>query len=94
MVGEATADCHDEEEQVMCVFSMIQDGLDCPFATEILGVEVSVVEVDVNAESAIVAVCTRGKERIPVPILDLPLPSPRPDGWEWIEAYRHWRGGG
>ncbi len=94
MVAEATADCHDEEEQVMCVFSMIQDGLDRPFATEILGVEVSVVDVDVNAENAIVAVCTRGKERIPVPILDLPLPSPPPAGWEWIEAYRYWRGGG
>ena len=25
---------------------------------------------------------------------DLPLPSPRPAGTEWIDAYRHWVGGG
>jgi hypothetical protein len=28
-----------------------------------------------------------------IPTLDLPLPTPPPDGAEWIEAYRQWRGG-
>jgi hypothetical protein len=26
-------------------------------------------------------------------VLDLPLPTPPPEGWEWIEAFRHWAGG-
>lgn len=29
-----------------------------------------------------------------LPILELPLPSPPPEGAEWIEAYRQWRGDG
>ncbi len=50
--------------------------------------------IDLNDADEIVAVCTRGRSRQSVPILDLALPKPPPEGAEWIEAYRWWRGGG
>lgn len=68
---------------------MIEDNLEVPFETKVLGVEVTVERVDLTRREEIVAICIRGRERQPIPILDLPLPKPRPSGAEWIDAYRH-----
>ena len=73
---------------------MIEDNLALPFTTRVLGVEVTVVKVDLNDRDDVIAVCKRGKEFQSLPILDVPLPHPPPEGWEWIEAYRHWARGG
>ena len=94
LVEEATVDCHDESEAVMGLYTMIEDHLDVPFATTVLGVDVSVVGVELNEREEIVAVCVRGKERQAIPVCDLPLPLPPPRGAEWIEAYRHWTASG
>ncbi len=94
MIEEATVDCHDESEQMTGWFTMLDENLVVPFETTVFGVPVTVERVDLNRSEQIVAVCARGRDRQVLPILDLPLPTPPPDGAEWIEAYRHWRGEG
>lgn len=93
LVAEAVVDAYNEAEQAMGFFTMIEDNLELPFETEILGMSVKVERVDITEDGAIVAVCRRGKERLRVPILDIPLPRPLPAGVEWIAAYRYWRTG-
>jgi hypothetical protein len=92
-IEEATVDAYNESEQMMGLYTMLDEHLDVPFETEVLGVEVTVVKVDLTDDDQIVAVCRRGKSRQSIPILDLPLPSPPPRGAEWIDAYRRWARG-
>lgn len=94
MIEEAIADPHDESEQTMGWFTMIDERLRVHFETTVLGVPVTVERVDLNANEQIVGICRRGRSRQAIPILDLPLPSPPPEGAEWIEAYRQWRSDG
>jgi Calcium binding len=93
MIEEATVDCYNESEAATGLFTMLDENLALPFTTVILGVEVTVQEVDITERDEIVAVCRRGRDRQKVPILDLPLPEPRPEGSEWINAYRRWTKG-
>jgi hypothetical protein len=90
LVEDAIVDAYDEAEQRIGLLTMLQEHLAVPFATEILGVPVRVIRIDLNDADEIVAICRHGQQRQRLPILDLPLPSPPPVGWEWIEAYRHW----
>jgi hypothetical protein len=94
MIEEATVDAYGESEQTTGWFTMIDENLAVPFETTVLGMSVTVERVDLNASEQIVAVCTRGRNRQALSILDLPLPTPPPEGAEWIEAYRQWRGEG
>jgi hypothetical protein len=91
MIEEATVDAYGDDEQLTGLFTMIEDHLMMPFATTVLGVEVTVQTVDLTGDS-IVAVCVRGRNRQRIDLLDLPLPTPPPDGTVWIAAYRHWAG--
>jgi hypothetical protein len=93
MIEEATVDAHDESEQRVGFYTMIEDNLALPFRTEVLGVEVTVKQIAMNDAEEIVAICLRGRTRPAIPILDLPLPSPPSAGAEWIEAYRRWSRG-
>jgi hypothetical protein len=86
LVEEATVDCYNDDEQLTGLFTMMEDNLALPFATQVLG-----VRVDLRGDR-IVAICHRGRERQPIAILDLKLPEPPPDGAQWIEAYRRWSG--
>ena len=72
---------------------MLVDNLARPFRTVVLGVDVTVADVDLTEEGQIIAVCMRGAATQRVPILDLPLPTPAPEGTTWIEAYRRWERG-
>ena len=90
MVEEATVDANDESEQVCGFYTMLENDLELPFNTVVLGAEVTVERLDLTDDDHIVVLCRRGQERQRLPILDLPLPEPPPKGWEWIEAYRHW----
>ena len=92
MIEEATVDAYGEAEQITGWFTMIDENLEVPFETMVLGVQVTVERVDLKGSEQIVAVCKRGRDRQALPILDLPLPAPPPDGAEWIEAYRQWLG--
>jgi hypothetical protein len=90
MIAEAVVDAHDEEEQLAGFHAVIEDALAVPFRTTVLGVEVTVTQIDLRSGSGLVAICSRGEHHQAVGILDLPLPSPPPDGAEWISAYRRW----
>jgi hypothetical protein len=89
LVAEAVVDCYNDDEQLIGLFTIIQDNLTVPFTTQVLGVEVTVRRVDLR-HGGVVAVCHRGRIKQAIGILDLPLPEPPPDGTQWIEAYRHW----
>ena len=73
---------------------MLDEHLDVPFDTRLLGSTATVERIDMANDGQIVAICRRGRSRQTIPILDLPLPSPPPAGAEWIEAYRCWATGG
>jgi hypothetical protein len=90
LIEEATVDAYDESEQIVGFYTMLQEHLEMPFQTAVLGVEVTAEKVDLSDDNQIVVVCTRGKARQRIPILDLPLPKPPPKGVEWIDAYRRW----
>jgi hypothetical protein len=92
LVGEAIVDCYDREEQLAAFYTMIQDNLATPFQTQVLGLDVTVQDVDLRDDAGVIAICARDAFRQAVPILDLRLPVPRPEGAEWIDAYRHWLG--
>ena len=93
LVEEAIVDAYGDAEQRTGFLVALEDHLDLPFETSVLGVAVTVEKVDITAADEIVAICRRGRQRLPVPILELPLPAPRPPGAEWIEAYRRWARG-
>ena len=91
LVEEAITDAYGDEEQVGGFYTMMENDLQLPFETEILGVKVTVEAIDLTDAYDIVAVCRKGKSRQRIGIRELPLPSPPPAGAEWIAAYRHWR---
>lgn len=93
MIEEATVDAYCESEQVTGWFTLIDEHLEVPFETTVLGIPVTVERVDLSRSEQIVAICRRGRKRQTVPILDVPLTMPPPEGAEWIEAYRQWLGG-
>jgi hypothetical protein len=93
LIEEAIVDAYGESEQATGFFTMLEEHLKIPFETQVLGVTVTVAKTDLNERDDIVAICCRGPERQTLPILDLQLPDPPPDGWQWIEAYRHWARG-
>jgi hypothetical protein len=89
MVEEATIDCYGEEEQLTGFACMVQENLEVPFKTTVLGITVTVTGVT-HASHGLVADCVRGRYKQAIHVLDLPLPEPPPKGAEWIAAYRHW----
>ena len=90
MIEEATVDAYGDSEQITGFFCLLEEHLQLPFNTEVLGIEVTVESLDVTDEEEIVVICSRGKSRQRISILDLPLPSPPPQGAEWIDAFRRW----
>jgi Calcium binding len=89
LVMEAVVDAYGQDEQLAGFFAVFEENLAFPFTTRVLGVEVTVADIDLT-DCGIVAICARGTHRQSIPIPDLPLPAPPPPGSEWIAAYRHW----
>ena len=93
LIHEATVDCHDEDEQLTGLFSVMEENLALPFMTPILGVDASVASIEMDDSGRIKAVCERDGQQQRIDLVDLPLPSPPPSGVEWIAAYRRWLDG-
>jgi hypothetical protein len=91
MIEEATVDAYGESEQMAGWLTKLEEHLELPFDTEVLGVSVRVTRIDHRAGDRLVAMCTRGRARQAIGLTDLPLTAPTPRGAEWIEAYRRWR---
>jgi hypothetical protein len=89
MIREATVDCNDEEEALTGFATLVEENLEVPFETTVLGVTVTVTGV-IQRSHGLVADCARGRHRQEIHVLDLPLPKPPPKGAEWIAAYRRW----
>ncbi|HUA22865.1 MAG TPA: calcium-binding protein [Steroidobacteraceae bacterium] len=75
LIAEAIVDACTEPEQRTAFYTLLDDRLDTPFVTKILGVAVSVERVEFTKEEQIVAICRRARSRQAVPILELPLPA-------------------
>lgn len=90
LIQEATVDCHDEDEQLTGLFSVMEENLALPFMTPILGVDASVAAIEMDDSGRIKAICERDGQQQRIDLVDLPLPSPPPSGVEWIAAYRRW----
>lgn len=88
MIGEALVDCYSDSEMVTAMMTAVQDYLDLPFTTKVLGLTVNVVAVELNDAEEVVALCKCNGKRQRIPLLDLPIPDPPPAGAEWIAAYR------
>ena len=84
MIEEATVDCYDELEQASGFYTMIEDHLAIPFTTQVLGVEVSVVGVEMDNDGSLKAVCERNGKRQLIGLIDLELPKSPPSGADWI----------
>jgi Calcium binding len=93
LIEEAVVDANGESEQATGFYTMLENDLQVPFDTQILGVTVSVEGIDITEDDQLVAVCRKGKTRQRISLSELPLPSPPPPGAEWIVAYRYWRTG-
>jgi hypothetical protein len=92
LIEEATVDAKDEAEQALGLYAMISDNLVLPFETKVLGAAVEVSDIDLTDDDRVVAICHAGGQKQKIDLADLPLPRQRPEGAEWIEAYRRWRG--
>ena len=93
LVEEATVDAYGEDEQATSLFYAVEEHLSVPFEVEVLGLPVKVEKVELTGRDDIVVVCRRGKQKQHIRLLDLNVPDPPPEGWEWVEAFRHWAGG-
>jgi hypothetical protein len=93
LIDEAIVDAHDPEEQAMGFLACIDDQVQVPFTTVVLGRPVTVTGFTDSPDGAVVAVCKAGRATQRIALLDLPLPTPPPQGHEWIAAYRRWRKG-
>ena len=89
LVEQATLDAYNDEEQLTGFAVMIEDNLQMPFETTVLGVRITVRGIT-QAEASIVADCVRDGQHQPISVLDLPLPEPPPKGAAWIAACRRW----
>ena len=90
LIAESTVDAYNDSEQRVGFLTMLEENVELPFKTTVLGVEVIVERFDMNESEQIVVACRNGRTRQRIALLDLPLPNPLPRGFEWIEAYRHW----
>jgi len=75
MIEEAIVDAYGESEQIVGFYTMLEDNLEVPFKTEMLGVEVTVERIDLTDDERIIAVCSRGKAGSVCRCSILPLPS-------------------
>jgi hypothetical protein len=93
LIEEATVDCYNESEQITGFYTMLEENLELPFETQILGVKVTVERLDLTDMEEVVAICRREQAQQTIPILYLPPPTLPLRGAEWIEAYRRWARG-
>lgn len=63
LIEEATVDTYDEVGAVNGFLAIVDEHLDVPFTTSVLGAEVHVVEIRLTNDSRVVARCAGGGRR-------------------------------
>ena len=86
LIAEATVGCYGDDEQLASLLTMINDNLTVPFGATVVGVQVTIREVELTVDGRIVAGCVGDGVEQRISLLDLPLPDPVLDGAEWVEA--------
>lgn len=76
LIEEATVDTYDEIEAVNGFLAVVDEHLAVPFATTVLGVEVTVVKIYLTNDSRMVARCVREGFQQDIGLAELPLPEP------------------
>lgn len=75
LVEEMLVDAYGESEQETAFYTMLENDLQLPFETQILGVTATVESIDITGDDQLVAVCRAGKTRPRILVAELPLPS-------------------
>ncbi len=95
LIEEATVDCYNEDEAHVGFMCTVGDKVVCPFPAKVLGEDVEVVELrDAEFGHGVDAVCRYKGKEYRINLHSLEWPKQKPEGYEWIEAYRAWLGGG
>ena len=96
LLEEATADCHDEEEEFTGIFyTLAEGGLNLPLEARALGDLVKVVDLDGASSSlrrGIVALVRKGDREYSLALAELEFVDPDPASAEWLEVYQYWLG--
>lgn len=92
LIEEATVDCYDPAEQHSGLVNTVVESVECPFKATIIGEEVEVVELREPARGfGLEAVCRYKGKDYRIDVGSLQWLKQKPEGFEWIEAYQHWR---
>jgi hypothetical protein len=93
LIDEATADSQDESDEHACLLSMIREEVVCPFPARVQGEDVECTGFERPQSGYGVNVACRTKKGMTriVDISMLEWVDPHPKGYQWIEAYFHWR---
>jgi hypothetical protein len=95
LIKEVTVDAYDEGEQLEAFRQAFEDSDGLPFAAQVVGMDVEVVEVefDGNVLRGLVARCRRGGQQHTVALLDVtPSTEVEPAVAELLAAHRRWAG--
>jgi len=71
MIEEATVDAYDESEQATGWFTMLENNLELPFETAVLGVSARVTRIEQRDEDRLVAICVRGRDEQAIGLVDV-----------------------
>ena len=90
LIGEITADCYDEDEQLMGFQNAFEEDANFPCPGTVVGAEVEVLSVSVgDHRRELIATCERGSHQYDIALLDIEL-RPDPETSRLISAYRRW----
>jgi len=90
LIDQATVDAYDEDEQAAGFFAVLEENLQIPFSTTVLGMPVVVESLELGSRNRISAICKREGHRQRISLEDVTLPKPAPRGAEWVAAYCLW----
>lgn len=93
LINEATVDCYGEEEEFWGMLAALEDELEFPLKTTLIGEWVELIGLDTNGSSSrrgiVARVHHKGKE-YSVSLADLQMGDANSHSAEWLAAYRHW----
>ncbi|MFX0046492.1 MAG: calcium-binding protein [Candidatus Hermodarchaeota archaeon] len=96
LFDEATADCHDGDEQFWGIFyALAEGGLNFPLKARALAVPVEVVDLDGGSSDlrrGITALVRKGDQEYPMNLANLEFVDPDPSSAEWLAVYQYWLG--